>query len=56
MQAAREAGASWADIGAALGMSKQGAQDWYRRKVGEQTRYVPELHNNARAVAALDGN
>jgi hypothetical protein len=33
MQAAREAGASWSEIGAALGMSKQGAQDWYRRKI-----------------------
>ena len=28
--AARDAGASWADVGAALGMTKQGAWDLYR--------------------------
>src|SRR3954447_25599137 len=55
MQAAREAGASWSEIGAALGMSKQGAQDWYRRKIADQERYVGDLHDAERAQAALQG-
>ncbi|MFR9802761.1 hypothetical protein ACL02T_10715 [Pseudonocardia sp. RS010] len=42
MREAREAGASWTEIGRALDMTKQGAQDWYRRKVAEQERYVPK--------------
>ena len=54
MREAREEGRSWSEIGAALGMSKQGAQDWYRRKIAEQERHVgdlgtelqPELHLN----------
>jgi hypothetical protein len=54
MQAAREAGASWAEIGAALGMSKQGAQDWYRRKVADQAKYAPEFHDDERAAAVVD--
>src|SRR5215212_6718208 len=54
MQAAREAGASWAQIGAALGMSKQGAGDWYRRKIADQEKYVPDVHDADRARAALD--
>lgn len=32
MQAARADGESWSAIGAALGMSKQGAQDWYNKR------------------------
>ena len=40
MRAAREAGASWAEISAVLGMSKQGAQNLYRRKIADQERYV----------------
>ena len=55
MQAAREAGASWTEIGAALGMTKQGARDWYRRKIGERERYAPEHHDATRARAALAG-
>jgi hypothetical protein len=54
MRAAREAGASWSEIGAALGMSKQGAQDWYRRKIADQERYVGDLHDSTRARAVLD--
>ena len=48
-----EAGASWTQIGAALGMSKQGAPDWYRGKIAEQERYVGDLHDTERAKAAL---
>lgn len=54
MKEAREAGASWSDIGAALGMTKQGAQDWYRRKIALQEEHVGDLHDAAAARAVLD--
>jgi hypothetical protein len=53
MQDAREAGASWEQIGEALGMSKQGAHDFYRRKIADQETYVGDLHDAERARAAL---
>ncbi len=53
MQEAREAGASWSEIGAALNMSKQGAQDWYRRKIAEREKYVGDLHDAEAARAVL---
>src|SRR5690606_5570359 len=49
MQEAREAGASWAQIGKALRMTKQGAQDGYRRKIEAQAK----IHDDSRARAAL---
>jgi hypothetical protein len=36
MERAREQGATWTEIGAALGMSKQGAFDWYRNAIERQ--------------------
>ncbi len=54
MQAAREAGETWEAIGAALGISKQGAQDYYRRQIAQQEHYVSNLHDAERARAALD--
>jgi len=50
---AREAGASWSEIGEALGMSKQGAQDWYRRRIAEQVQDVGDQHDAERAQQAL---
>lgn len=50
---AREDGNSWSAIGAALDITKQGAQDWYRRQIENQERYVSDLHNSARARQAL---
>lgn len=35
VEAARNAGATWTQVGDALGMSKQGAQQWVRRKIKE---------------------
>lgn len=35
IRAAREGGASWEIIGSALGISRQGAHDWYSRKSTE---------------------
>lgn len=54
MQYAREAGASWSAIGEALDMTKQGALDWYKRKIAAQEKYVPDFHDAARARAALE--
>ena len=54
MQEAREAGATWEAIGDALGITKQGAQDYYLRKIDKQKMFVTDLHDAARAQAALD--
>lgn len=56
MRRAREEGATWAQIGEALGMSKQGAQDWYARKIADQEKHAPEFHDAARARAVLEDN
>lgn len=55
IQAAREAGDSWAAIGEAMGMTKQGAIDWYKRKIADQEKFLPEFHDAARARAVLAG-
>lgn len=40
--AARADGQSWSAIGAALGMSKQGAQDWYnKRSIPQEQDHTP---------------
>jgi hypothetical protein len=54
MQAARETGASWADIGAVLGMPGPEARDWYRDRITQRERLVPDFHDAGRARAVLD--
>lgn len=54
MESAREAGATWSQIGEALGITKQAAHDFYRRKIEEQETYVPDLHDAAGARAVLE--
>jgi hypothetical protein len=54
MRQAREEGASWSDIGRALGMTRQAAHDFYRRKIEQQEQDTPGLHNTARSRAVLD--
>lgn len=54
MMDARETGASWSEIGAAVDMTKQGAQDWYRRKVAEQAKRVDDLHDTERADRMIE--
>ena len=54
MKSAREGGATWAQIGEALGITKQAAHDFYRRKIEEQEKYLPDLHDVAAARAVLD--
>jgi hypothetical protein len=53
MQAAREDGASWSAVGTALDMTKQGALDWYQRKIEQQEKYVPDYHDAERARAVV---
>ena len=53
MQAAREAGAEWSEIGAALGVSKQAAWEFYTPKIEQQETYAGEFHDADRARAAL---
>lgn len=53
MQRSREEGASWAEIGGVLHISEQAARDCYRKKIALQERYVGDLHDTARARAAL---
>lgn len=54
MKSAREAGATWAQIGEALGITKQGAYDFYRRKIEEHEKHQPDLHDTAAARAVLE--
>lgn len=54
MKSAREAGATWAQIGEALGITKQAAHDFYRRKLEEQEKYQPDRHDAAAARAVLE--
>lgn len=54
MRDAREANTSWTEIGDALGISRQGAYDFYRRAVEDQERYAAGLHDSQRARAAMD--
>jgi hypothetical protein len=54
---AREEGSSWSQVGTALGMSKQAAYDFYRRKLDQQDgSAVPGDFNAARNRAALGAN
>jgi hypothetical protein len=51
---ARESGATWAQIGEALGITKHAAHDFYRRKIEEQEKYLSNLHEAAAARAVLE--
>lgn len=52
IQDAHEAGASWTEIGAALGITKQGAHDWYRRAIAKRAE-IDQDHNTERAEQAF---
>lgn len=54
MKSAREAGATWSQIGEALGITKQAAHDFYSRRIEEQEKYLSDLHDTAAARAVLD--
>ena len=54
IKSAREDGATWEQIGEALGTTKQGAQVAYRRAIEAQEKYAPDFHDTAAARAVLD--
>jgi hypothetical protein len=54
MRDAREAGASWDEIGAAVDMSGDDARDYYRQEIELQEKVLPDLHDAARSRAVLD--
>jgi hypothetical protein len=54
MKSAREGGATWEQIDEALGITKEAAHDFYQRKIEEQEKYLPQLHDTAAARAVLD--
>jgi hypothetical protein len=56
MRQAREEGSSWAEVGSALGMSKQAAYDFYRRKLDQQDASIDQTNSSVRSSAALDKN
>jgi hypothetical protein len=47
-------GATWAQIGEALGITQRAAHDFYRRKIEEQEKHLPDLHDAAAARAVLE--
>ena len=55
IKSAREDGATWAEIGKALGTTKQGSEQAYRRAIEAQEKYAPDFHDTAAARAVLDG-
>ncbi|GAB5078417.1 hypothetical protein [Arthrobacter sp. AD-310] len=54
IKSAREAGATWTQIGEALGITKQAAHGFYRRKIEEQEKDLPDRHEAAAARAVLE--
>jgi hypothetical protein len=57
MRQAREEGSSWSQVGAALGMSKQAAYDFYRRKLDQQDKSPdPATASSPRSRAAQGDN
>ncbi|HET6740453.1 MAG TPA: hypothetical protein VFH76_16015 [Kribbella sp.] len=54
MRQAREEGSSWSEVGNALGMSKQAAYDFYRRKLDLQDASDdPATRSSTRSRAAM---
>jgi hypothetical protein len=56
MRQAREEGSSWSEVGMALGVSKQAAYEFYRRKLDQQDASTKEESSSPRSRAALDDN
>ena len=56
VQAAREDGASWDEIGDALGITRQSAWTKFKTAIEDQEKYIPQFHDAERARAALGGD
>lgn len=54
MRDARQAGATWDEIGEALGMSSQEAREWYREAIERQEKYAAKFHDTAASRAVLE--
>lgn len=52
MRDARESGASWGEVGTAIGMTGAEARTWYAEAIARQAKYV-STHDTARAEAVL---
>ncbi|GAA4411002.1 hypothetical protein ACFQV2_39905 [Actinokineospora soli] len=50
---AREDGATWAEVGEAMGTDAETARSWYAEKIAAQRRHLPDLHDSSRAEAVL---
>lgn len=53
MRDAREQGASWTEIGASVGQSRQAVRQWYLRAIERQEFHAGAFHDIERARAAL---
>jgi hypothetical protein len=53
MWQAREEGASWSEVGQALGMSRQAAHDFYRRRLARHEQGALGLHDAVRSRTVL---
>lgn len=53
MRQAREDGRSWAEIGSALGMTRQSAWEFYNAAVARQKKHAPDYLDSDRADVAL---
>ncbi len=54
IKAAREDGASWEQVGSAMGVSKQRAHQIYTEAIARQEQYVP--HHDVAAARAVAGS
>lgn len=50
---AREDGATWTEVGEAMGTDAETARSWYADKIAAQRRHLPDLHDSSRAEAVL---
>jgi hypothetical protein len=53
IKSAREAGATWTQIGDALGITKQPAHHFYPTEDRRAGKYLPDLHDGGAAYAVL---
>jgi hypothetical protein len=50
---ALEGGATWVEVAEALRVTQQEARGWYAAAIDRREKYVPDLHDVARARAVL---
>ncbi|MGX7823543.1 hypothetical protein ACTG9Q_00455 [Actinokineospora sp. 24-640] len=50
---AREDGATWAEVGEAMGTDAETARSWNADNIAAQRRHLPDWHDSSRAEAVL---